>query len=102
MTGGRLLGQFCISSAMRPYVLRLRLRGSDFEFGTTPERAAAFTKCIGDMRRILLKKGRVRPIAADRAILKSLEAAFDFQLAGLRYRFFSRRPRPIPMPLSII
>jgi len=87
MTGGRLLGQFCISSAMRPYVLRLRLRGSDFEFGTTPERAAAFTKCIGDMRRILLKKGRVRPIAADRAILKSLEAAFDFQLAGLRYRF---------------
>jgi len=87
MTGGRLLGQFCISSAMRPYVLRLRLRGSDFEFGTTPERAAAFTKCIGDMRRILLKKGRVRPIAADRAILKSLEAAFDFQLADLRYRF---------------
>jgi hypothetical protein len=39
------------------------------------------------MRRILLNKGRVTRIAADRAILKSLEAAFDFQLAHLRYRF---------------
>ncbi len=86
MGASRLLGQFRISSAMRPYVLRERLRGSDFEFGATPERAAAFTKCIGEMRRILVEKGRVPAIAADRAILKSLEAAFDFQLADLRYR----------------
>jgi hypothetical protein len=86
MAASRLLGQFRISSAMRPYVLRVRLRGPDFEFGTTPERAAAFTKCIGEMRRILVEKGRVPAIATDRAILKTLEAAFDFQLADLRYR----------------
>jgi hypothetical protein len=38
------------------------------------------------MRRILMGKGRVRAIAADRAISKTLEAAFDFQLADPRYR----------------
>jgi hypothetical protein len=86
MAASGLLGQFRISSAMRPYVLRVRLRGSDFEFGTTPEHAAAFTKSIGEMRRILVEKGRVPAITADRAILKTLEAAFDFQLADLRYR----------------
>jgi hypothetical protein len=71
---------------MHPYVLRVRLRGSDFDFGATPKRAAAFTKSIGDMRRILVEKGRVPAIAADRAIQKTLEVAFDFQLADLRYR----------------
>jgi hypothetical protein len=86
MAAGRLLEQFRISSAMHPYVLRLRLRGSDFDFGATPERAAAFTKSIGEMRRILLEKGRVPAIAADRAILKTLGAAIDFQLAYHRYR----------------
>jgi hypothetical protein len=39
------------------------------------------------MRRILVEKRRIPAIAADRAILKSQEAAFDFQLADLRYRF---------------
>jgi hypothetical protein len=39
------------------------------------------------MRRILVEKRRIPAIAANRAILKSLEAAFDFQLAHLRYRF---------------
>ena len=34
-----------------------------------------------------MEKGRIPAIAADRAILKTLEAAFDFQLADLRYRF---------------
>ena len=34
-----------------------------------------------------MEKRRIPAIAADRAILKSLEAAFDFQLADLRYRF---------------
>jgi len=87
MATGRLLGQFRVSSAMRPYVMRLRLRGSDFEFGDTPERAAAFTKCTGEMRRILVEKRRVPAIEADRAILKTLEAAFDFQLAYLRYDY---------------
>jgi hypothetical protein len=42
------------------------------------------------MRRILVEKRRVPAILADRAILKSLEAAFDFQLADLRYRFLKR------------
>jgi hypothetical protein len=31
------------------------------------------------MGRILVEKGRIPAIAADRAILKTLEAAFDFQ-----------------------
>ncbi len=86
MVAGRLLEQFRISTAMHPYLLRLRLSGSDFDFGATPERAAAFTKSIGEMRRSLLQTRRVSAIAADRAILKTLEAAFDFQLADLRYR----------------
>jgi len=34
-----------------------------------------------------VEKRRIPAIAADRAILKSLEAAFDFQSAHLRYRF---------------
>ena len=87
MNSSRLLSQFRISAAMRPYVLRVRLRGSDFEFGSEPEQAVAYTKCIREMRRILMEKRRIPAIAADRAILKSLEAAFDFQLADLRYRF---------------
>jgi hypothetical protein len=37
-----------------------------------------------------VEKRRIPTIAADRAILKSLEAAFDFQLADLRYRFRKR------------
>jgi hypothetical protein len=87
MNARRLLSQFRISDAMRPYVLRLRLRGTDFEFGSEPEQAVAYTKCVNEMRRILVEKRRVAAIAADRAILKSLEAAFDFQLAHLRQRF---------------
>ena len=87
MNASRLLSQFRISAAMRPYVLRLRLRGTDFEFGSEPEQAVAYTKCIREMRRILVEKRRITAIAADRAILKSLEAAFDFQLAHLRYWF---------------
>ncbi len=81
----RLLSQFRVSLAMKSYVLRIRLRGSDFDFGSTPETAASFTKCIMEMRRILLKRRQVSTLAADRAILKSLEAAVDFQLAYLRY-----------------
>src|SRR6516162_11602514 len=86
-SSSRLLSQFRISAAMRPYVLRVRLRGSDFEFGSEPEQAVAYTKCIREMRRFLVEKHRIPAIAAERAILKSLEAAFDFQLAPLRYRF---------------
>jgi hypothetical protein len=87
MKASRLLSQFRISAAMRLYVLRIRLRGTDFEFGSEPEQAVAYTKCIREMRRILVEKRRIPAIAADRAILKSLEAAFDFQLAHLRYWF---------------
>src|SRR3984893_8600498 len=87
MSSSRLLSQFRISAAMQPYVLRVRLRGTDFNFGSEPEQAVAYTKCIRKMRRILVEKRRIPAIAADRAILKSLEAAFDFQSADLRYRF---------------
>jgi hypothetical protein len=70
---------------MGPYALRIRLRGKDLDLGSDPETAVAFNKCISEMRRILVKK-RVPGVAADRAILKTLEAAVDFQLADLRYR----------------
>jgi hypothetical protein len=85
MNNDRLLNQFRMSAAMRPHVLRLRLRGRDFDFGSAPETAAAFTKRIGEMRRILTKKGG-SVIAADQAIMKTLEAAVDHQLAEFRYR----------------
>src|SRR4029079_3381017 len=85
MSTGRLLGQFRISAAMKPYVLRVRLHGSDFDFGSDPKAAVSFTNSVDEMRRILHKK-RVPTAAADRAILKSLKAAVAFQLADLRYR----------------
>jgi hypothetical protein len=56
MNANPLLSQFRISAAMRPYVLRVRPRGTDFEFGSEPEQAIAYTKCIMEMRRILVKK----------------------------------------------
>src|SRR5436853_164968 len=82
---GRLLSRFRLSMSMKPYVLRLRLRGSDFDFGPDPEAATSFTKCITAMRTILLNNRHVSIIAADRAILTTLKAAIDFQLADLRY-----------------
>jgi hypothetical protein len=81
-----LLSQFRITASMQHYVLRLRLRGGDYDFGSDSEAAVAFTKHIGEMRRILMEK-RIPAIVADRAILKTLEAAVDFQLAAIRYRF---------------
>jgi hypothetical protein len=90
MNASPLLSQFRISAAMRPYVLRVKLRGTDFEFGFKPEQAVAYTKCVGEMRRILVKKGRISAIAADRAIVKTLDAAFDFQLAAVRNHFLKR------------
>ena len=81
MNTNLLLRQFRISAAMRPYMSRVRLRGTDFDLGSGPEQAVAYTKCIREMRRILVEKRRVPAIAADRVILKSLEAAFDFQSA---------------------
>src|SRR5262249_28203978 len=58
-----------------------------FEFGSEPKQAVAYTKCIREMMRILVEKRHIPAISANRAILKSLEAAFDFQSAHLRYRF---------------
>jgi hypothetical protein len=87
MNANQLLSRFRISAVMQPYVLRVRLRGTDFDFGSEPEEAVAYTKCIRDMRRILIEQRHIGAIAANRAILKTLEAAFDFQLAHLRYRF---------------
>src|SRR2546430_7682228 len=87
MNTNRLLDPFRISAAMRPYVVRVRLRGTDFDFGSDPEQAVAYTKCIREMMRILVEKRQISAIAANRAILKSLEAAFDFQSAHPRYRF---------------
>ena len=57
MAASLLLGQFRLSGAMRPYVLRIKLRGSDFDFGATPERAAAFTKSLEFSSRALPRYG---------------------------------------------
>src|SRR5262249_41278861 len=86
MDSGRLLSRFRISAAMRPYVLRIRLRGWDFDFGSDPETAVAFTRCTIGMRRILVKKRRIHDVAVERAILNTLKAAVEFQMADLRYR----------------
>src|SRR5262245_56875330 len=85
MSTERMLPHFRISAKMRAYVLRIRLRGKDFDFGEDAEGAASFTKCVGEMRQILLKRG-IPAVVADRSILETLEAAVDFQLADLRYR----------------
>jgi hypothetical protein len=71
---------------MRPYVQRIRLRGTDFDFESDPAAAVAFAKCNLEMRRILVEKHHVPGVAADRAIQRTLEAAVDFQIADLRYR----------------
>jgi hypothetical protein len=68
---------------MRPYVLRLRLRGRDFDFGSSPEAAICFSKCIGDMERIL-HSCRISRSAADRIIGRTLEIAADFALEERR------------------
>jgi hypothetical protein len=49
---------------MRPYVLRVKLRGTDIDFGFRPEQVVPYTKSIGEMRRILVKNGRISAIAA--------------------------------------
>jgi hypothetical protein len=63
---------------MRPYVLRLRLRGQDFDFGNSPEAAVRFSKCIRDMESILLSY-RITKSAAHRVIGQTLEIG-DFAL----------------------
>jgi hypothetical protein len=100
MNTNPLLSQFRISAAMQPYVIRVRPRGTDFHFGSEPEQAVAYTKCVREMRRILVEKRRIPAIAADRAILKSLEAAFDFQLADLRSRYLKTMEEPIPLSIT--
>lgn len=79
----RLLARFRIAKKMGPYVLRIRLRVSDFDFGTDPDSAVAFTKHVEEMRRVLVSKGIAVP-AADKAILKTLGVAVDFQVAHLQ------------------
>lgn len=78
-----LVSGFRISGKMQPYVLRLRLRGRDFDFGNGPEAAARFSKCIRDMERILFSC-RITNSAAHRVIGQTLEIAVDFALEELR------------------
>src|SRR5437016_3808110 len=80
----RLLRHFRTSAAMRSYVLRLRLRGSDFYFGSDTSAAVAFTNRVNEMRRVLVGRG-VPVVVADRAIMQTLELAADHQLSGIRF-----------------
>jgi hypothetical protein len=78
-----LVSGFRISAEMRRYVLRLRLRGRDFDFGNSPEAAVRFSKCIQDMEKILLSC-RITKSAAHRVIGQTLEIAVEFALEELR------------------
>jgi hypothetical protein len=78
-----LVNGFRISGKMRPYVLRLRLRGRDFDFGSSPEAAVRFKKCIGDMEKILHSR-RIAKGAVHCVIGETLEIAADFALEELR------------------
>jgi hypothetical protein len=62
MNTNPLLSQFRILAAMQPYVLRVRPRGTDFHFGSEPEQAVAYTKCVREMRQILVEKRRIPAI----------------------------------------
>jgi hypothetical protein len=84
MTVSILLGQFGISPAMQPYALRIRLRASHFGIGSDTERTTALEECVSEMKRILVNKG-ISNSRADLAILRSLEAAYDFQMSKIRY-----------------
>jgi hypothetical protein len=78
-----LVSGFRIAGKMRRYVLRLRLRGRDFDFGNTPEAAARFSKCIRNMEKILLSC-RINKSAAHRVMGQTMEIAVDFALEELR------------------
>jgi hypothetical protein len=80
----RLLNRFRISAVMHPYVLRVRLRGWHFDFGSNAETAVEFNVCINQMRKILVQR-RIPVVAADKAISETLEAAVDHQLSQLRF-----------------
>jgi hypothetical protein len=80
-----LLERFLISAAMRPYVLRVRLRaGRHFDFGKDPESAVRFSHQIAKMRQILVRSG-IAVGDADTAIQKTLYAAVDHQLSHHRF-----------------
>jgi len=74
MNHGRLISRFRVSAAMRPYVLRLRLSGLNFDFGSDTNEAVAYTGCIKRMTGIFARR-RVSVAAANKAILATLEAA---------------------------
>ena len=82
----RLINRFRISAKMRPYVLRLRLSaGAHFDFGSDPSTAVEFTRCVEQMRAILIRR-KVPVVDADRAILEILPIAFDHRLSRLRFK----------------
>jgi hypothetical protein len=84
MNHGRLISRFRVSAAMRPYVLRLRLSGLNFDFGSDANAAMAYTVCINQMTGILGRR-RVSVAAANKAIVSTLEAAAYHQLSQIRF-----------------
>ena len=83
MSTDPLIDGFRISAAMRPYVLRLRPRGQDFDFLSDPDTTAIFNEGIKEMESILIAR-RVPIHDAHRANQRSLEAAVDIQFEDLR------------------
>jgi hypothetical protein len=84
MNNARLINRFRVSTAMRPYVLRLRLSGRDFDFGSDADAAVAYTVCINQLTKILARR-RVSVAAGNKAVLATLEAAAYHQLSQIRF-----------------
>jgi hypothetical protein len=84
MNHGRLISRFRVSAAMRPYVLRLRLSGLNFDFGSDANAAVTYTVCINQMTGILVRR-RVSVAAANKAIQSTLEAVAYHQLSQIRF-----------------
>jgi hypothetical protein len=55
MNHGRLISRFRVSASMRPYVLRLRLSGLNFDCGSDANAAMAYAVCINQMTGILVR-----------------------------------------------
>jgi len=80
----QLLNRFRLSAAMQPYVLRVRLLGRHFDFGKDADSAVCFSRQVGKMRRILVRRG-IAARDADRAVMRTLQAAVDHQLSRPRF-----------------
>lgn len=77
----QLLPAFTVSSRMRPYMRRLRLRLADYD--QSDAAGTVHRARLDEMRAILIKK-KIPPEVAEQAITRTLDAASDHQLNSPR------------------